>query len=69
MRWNTEPSPRSGDCRTRTQFLFLPLRINHEVRWLERATWIESFWRGYDGEGGWEPRAWVYGGQEDGHGK
>ena len=32
-------SPREGDTRTRTGFLWLPKKLDGEWRWLERATW------------------------------
>jgi len=38
MRW-TEPS--LGDKRIRTRFLWFPMRVGGEWRWLERATWRE----------------------------
>ena len=41
MRWTLEPIRRIGDERTITRFLWLPLELNREVRWLERATWAE----------------------------
>lgn len=33
--------PQEGDVRRRTAFLWLPLTIGDEVRWLETATWTE----------------------------
>jgi len=40
MRW-TRKGYQPGDARTKTGFLFLPLCVNDEWRWLERATWGE----------------------------
>ncbi len=37
MKWNHEPSPNEGDERTVSRFLFKPLRLGLETRWLERA--------------------------------
>lgn len=40
--------PDEGTRRSRSGFLFLPKGIAGEVRWLERATWIEEvcYWYG-----------------------
>ncbi len=35
MRWNTD---RVGDVKVITKFLWFPVWINHEYRWLEKAT-------------------------------
>lgn len=35
MRWN---NPKIGDVKVVTKFLWLPLEINFETRWLEDAT-------------------------------
>ena len=35
MKWNT---PRFGDEKIVTKFLWLPVWVNHEYRWLETAT-------------------------------
>lgn len=35
--------PKLGDTRKRSGFLFFPMAINHERRWLEKATWIEKY--------------------------
>ena len=36
-------APEIGDRRTKTKFLFFPKEINKEIRWLERATWVEEW--------------------------
>lgn len=37
MRWTT-PKLEDGEIFTQTKFLWFPLRIGDETRWLERAT-------------------------------
>jgi hypothetical protein len=53
--------PTQGEMRTRQGFLFLPLTINKETRWLEKAAWLETY--------GGLPAAWLtstsYGGIEE----
>lgn len=51
MRWAVIPE---GEYRTRSGFLLMPLCLNNEWRWLERAVWREVM----DG-GDWSPFAWV----------
>ena len=46
MRWKM---PRYGDTRTITVFLWLPITIKYERRWLERAV-INQYYMGYDYE-------------------
>ena len=53
MRWS---DPKTGTMRERSGFLWLPIQIGGEARWLERATWVEEwmgpgFW--------WVRRRWV----------
>lgn len=45
MRWNKKDTRKyqSGDTRIRSGFLLLPKMIGDEIRWLERATWRETF--------------------------
>lgn len=31
-----------GHKRIKSKFLFLPKKINHELRWLERAMWVQE---------------------------
>jgi hypothetical protein len=38
MRWTNKPGPTWGDVREIRKFLWLPLEIKYEVRWLEFAT-------------------------------
>lgn len=40
MRFRNEWPP-ANSTRTITRFLWLPLKIKCETRWLERAAWIE----------------------------
>ena len=37
MRWKINPIPRNGFIREKEKFLFLPLALGNEVRWLEYA--------------------------------
>lgn len=34
---------RYGETRIRTKFLWLPLKVDYETRWLERATFEERY--------------------------
>lgn len=51
MRW-TWKNPKEGDVRIRKVFLWLPTRIDDEVRWLEKTvikevyfwSWSEGWW-------------------------
>ncbi len=45
--------PMIGETRVKTRFLFLPVRIGDQTRWLERATWEEGY------IGVWEKKWWV----------
>lgn len=49
MRWFKRSMPKGGDIRTRRRFLWLPLTIDGETRWLERAVWeeIARYGRGF----------------------
>ena len=66
MRFYSKPSPKGGETRTKSGFLFFPKTIGLETRWLENATWkdryisyvtleeygpVESF--------GWDAESWV----------
>lgn len=35
----------SGTTRTKSGFLFFPKKIGTEIRWLEKAAWIEEYWQ------------------------
>lgn len=65
MRWNI---PVYGERRTVTKFLWFPLEINKEVRWLEKATYIEEYDRFYLGGEyyymDWNPIKWVDNGDD-----
>ena len=52
--------PKTGDTRVRKGFLFFPRIIEHEMRWLEYAEWVEE-WSGYlqFGLGCWVAIAWA----------
>lgn len=56
MRWS---SPKHLDTRIRSGFLFTPKRIGKETRWLEHATWLETFHEyGSTSGSDWVPTAW-----------
>lgn len=68
--------PQEGDIRRRTAFLWLPLTIGDEVRWLETATWterlevfvdntviLESPWEADTLVARWKPLRWAGGRQ------
>jgi hypothetical protein len=42
MRWTHPTPPKKGDTRTVTAFLWWPMRIGSQSRWLEKATWMET---------------------------
>ena len=48
MRWILKPGMKPGTTRTRYEFLFLPKRIDREIRWLEMAAWEEKAERWMD---------------------
>lgn len=55
MRYNT---PKIGDIRKRSGFLWLPKEINHEVRFWEYAEWEEEYkWDPL--LNGWEAYKWI----------
>ncbi len=39
MRWSKDWQPVDGEMRVVTKFLWLPKKLGHETRWLERASW------------------------------
>lgn len=60
MRWTNEPPPKKGDTRVRTAFLWLPLTIDQETRWLEIAKWEEGAVRSEKRQQWWwVPLRWV----------
>lgn len=54
MRWRDQAPPEFGDSRIVSAFLWLPLTIRLETRWLERATWMEMHKHGE-----WNPLRWI----------
>lgn len=50
MRWI---EPKDMARRTRRGFLFLPMKLGRETRWLEWTAWWEIH------DGAWRPYAWV----------
>jgi hypothetical protein len=56
------PTAQIGDTRAVTRFLWLPMGIGTETRWLERATWMERFRRPYGHTTPiWQPAEWLDG--------
>lgn len=62
MKWTQPPAPKPGQTRIVRRFLWLPLNLQGETRWLERAEWVERFKRFFrydDGVYGiWKPVRW-----------
>jgi hypothetical protein len=58
MRWTNKPGPTWGDVREIRKFLWLPLEIKYEVRWLEFATVRQCYEYGYD-LSGWVDVAFI----------
>lgn len=59
MRWKVKEL---HDQRTRTRFLFLPLVIKNEARWLETASWVEEYLLigfGANASRQWYPILWL----------
>ena len=62
MRWRRLEQ---GATRTVTRFLWFPVEIDNETRWLERATWEErivdlvSVFSGADRGQRWEKQRWI----------
>jgi hypothetical protein len=61
MRWNSEfRGPYFGDTRVREGFLFFPVTLNDETRWLEWARWEEFLDRfGEDWTPWWHKSKWL----------
>lgn len=57
MRW-TDKTPGNDVWKVVTKFLWCPLLINGEWRWLEKATWKEQHLNNSMGHA-WFKRAWV----------
>jgi hypothetical protein len=65
MRWTHPRAKQYGDTRVARKFLWLPLRIGYETRWLEMAdvVYIYRFQTRKDADdkylvGVWEPYDW-----------
>lgn len=43
MRWVVKQAPSLGELRQRSGFLWTPMTLDKQVRWLEFATWEEQF--------------------------
>jgi len=55
MRWEL---PKDGEKRKRTKFLWFPMTLDSETRWLERTTWIEKYYSLATWYG-WRPYEWA----------
>jgi hypothetical protein len=63
MRIKRNNSPKVGETRQITKFLWFPLAIDGETRWLETATYTEEYIKIYDSNEGytdtfWRPSYW-----------
>ena len=56
MEWGTKQY-KHGDSRVKTKFLMIPKCINGQCKWLERASWIEKCWVGFESNA-WVAEAW-----------
>jgi hypothetical protein len=65
MRWG-KPPPERYAVRVRRRFLWLPVCIDGECKWLERATLMERYEAGEDWgtSWNWRPHKWVEGKDE-----
>ena len=56
MRFNIPPivSPSYGDTRIISAFLFIPITLNNQKRWLEYTSWVEI----YNTNSSWIPICW-----------
>jgi len=63
MKYQLKARPKLGDTRIITKFLLLPMILNDEFRWLERATIKQRWGVWYPDEFGpeerWENVEWV----------
>ena len=67
MRWkeSIEESPNDGETYIVEAFLWLPLTINNETRWLEHAKYKIKYYKfpypelSYGYRGGWEKIEWI----------
>lgn len=60
MRWNIKQNqPEKGTIQTIKKFLWLPILIGTEYRWLEKASY-EQIWKvDAEGNGKWIKRKWL----------
>ncbi len=62
MKWYHAPKPVPGDIRSRRKFLFRPMTIDLETRWLEVATYKEKYVQGSGAMGAgyhWVLSSWI----------
>jgi hypothetical protein len=58
MRFDLTPTVHEGDQRVVTKFLWLPVRIGNDKRWLEKATLRQTCHRMWDVTSGSEWMEW-----------
>jgi hypothetical protein len=58
MTWREKIQPKEGDLRIRTKYLFLPMTIEKQTKWLERSTWVELYQRAAFDRLEWRPLSW-----------
>lgn len=59
MRWNNKPDPRFNDKRIIKRFLWCPLRLEDETRWLEFASIHQEYLASWGGSSRWENMKWA----------
>ncbi len=62
MRWNRKVRPKDGDIKYVRRFLWFPLKLDGETRWLETTSiklkWVSAY--GYDGDySSWKYVCWA----------
>lgn len=56
MRIVLKTKPKGGDTRIKSGFLWFPKIIQNEIRWLEYATWHETY---YQSVPYWDADKWI----------
>lgn len=60
MKFIHQPEVPKRTIKTFTKFLFLPLRIGNETRWLEKASWVAIYLHSRNMKRfTWVPSEWV----------
>lgn len=58
MRWSEKPIPKHSGTRVVTRFLWFPLTIKGETRWLEKVSYRQSY-SGSCYNPGWDGMEWL----------